>query len=126
MRMVCVVLAVVAGCGSSPSRSKTSQPAPPTAQKSHPSPECVQQAKAGAEEMVDHVAQDPQGVWRMVHGKSEYGHPTTMSEDEFIAFLPTREGREWICGVKGFCASYYFGILNHCEEERAKQVSQAQ
>jgi hypothetical protein len=121
MRTACLVVATLAACSSAPSAAP-SQPAQ-TPKKPAPSSECIRKAKAGADLMVDHVAQDPHGVWSMVHGKPEYGAPTKLSEDDFVAFLPTREGREWICGIKDFCASYYYGILNHCEAERSNQAS---
>lgn len=116
MRAAGWLVVMLASCRSAPppmpQRTTVSQPKRP------PSSECVLEANSAVDFMVQHVRDEAEIVWEHTHDNPEYGAPSKLDKEAFTSFLATSEGRDWICGIRGFCASYYRGTLDQCETAR--------
>jgi hypothetical protein len=111
MRILIVVAIAPSGCGTEPA------PMPPREQC--PSRECLLLADAEAEKELDFYATyQPETVWNTYYGKSEYGPPALLRKDDFIGFMRTREGREWLRGASTFFAAVRADVLTRCERAR--------
>jgi len=65
--------------------------------------------------VLDHFVVDVHQVWRNVRGKPEFGFPSQLTEDKFVAFVQTQAGRDWLRGSSTVFASVRIATLRQCE-----------
>lgn len=107
LRGTCIVALALAGCGMEP------PPTPP--REPSPSRQCVLEADAVVEKFLNHWADNqPDQVWRAYHGKAEYGQHATLGEEQFISFMATRNGKEWLRGTSDVFDVFHAFVLTRC------------